>query len=826
MGHSYSYLPGIDGLRAIAVLAVMLFHLDAGLLPGGFSGVDVFFVISGYVVARSLTGRTEESFGRFILGFYSRRIRRIVPALLLCLVLTTLFTVWFIPDSWLSSTTRQVGLFAFFGLSNLALVFYQDDYFSPRAEYNPFVHTWSLGVEEQFYFIFPLLIFIWFRFHRRPGKNRFAPLVSGLIPLLALASLYAAYALGQSRPDWAYYTLPTRFWELAAGVMLAQLQFSKRLPSLAGLPAFICLLLGLTLIGTGYWLADARHFPYPWALLPVAGTLLALWAVSGERSESTPGVSALNIGALRYCGKISYSLYLWHWPVYTLLRWTLGLDTLAGMALALTLTFALAALSYHWIETPVRNAPLLARPAYRAVVLGGLAIALFWTGAGQLFKYRADLSLSQTADTRMWYPYAYPDSQPDAQRSNTLRGYQVFVIGNSHTGAYSTLMSLLEQRQGAKAHLLQTGHCAIGNLLYPITELQGCDNTATHYLNVLRTQARPGDTVFLASLRTHRLSDQWFRTAPNQVLAFSQSAESARKLAAAYRETAAFVVELEKLGLNVLIDAPKPVLQGPPYRCSDWFNRANPVCRGGLDTERTFMEALRAPVMQSMETLAAEFSHVHLWDPLPQLCSDDLCPAFDAAHQPLFFDGDHLSGHGNRVLYPSFEQRVLSLYEACTQCSAEAREALALQTLPPLQPSQRLTFGADTAGVRYLLTGWSYPENWGVWSDGTLAELILPLDSHQVTSVQLEAHPLLGGTLEAQHIGIWLNNIKAGTARLNADSDRQFVVDIPASVRRSLADNPVLKLRLELPNATRPADLGINGDARQLGIGLTALTLR
>lgn len=145
------YIPAIDGIRAIAVLAVMVYHLNASWLPGGFAGVDVFFVISGYVVARSLAGRTNEPFGRFLLGFYSRRIRRIVPALLVCLLATTMLTILFIPESWLSSTTSQVGLYAFFGLSNFALVWFQDDYFSPRAEFNPFVHTWSLGVEEQFY---------------------------------------------------------------------------------------------------------------------------------------------------------------------------------------------------------------------------------------------------------------------------------------------------------------------------------------------------------------------------------------------------------------------------------------------------------------------------------------------------------------------------------------------------------------------------------------------------------------------------------------------------------------------------------------------------
>ncbi len=227
----------------------MLYHLDSSFLPGGFAGVDVFFVISGYVVARSLSGRTGESFGSFLLGFYSRRVRRIVPALVLCLTATALLTVLFIPDSWLSSTTSQVGLYAFFGLSNLALVWFQDDYFSPRAEFNPFVHTWSLGVEEQFYFLFPLLIFLWFRSFRQPKRAPTVIIADALIPALALISLYTAFYMGQHRSDWAYYMLPARFWELAVGVILFQLQAKGRIPNLSRKYAPAILAAGLLLIG-------------------------------------------------------------------------------------------------------------------------------------------------------------------------------------------------------------------------------------------------------------------------------------------------------------------------------------------------------------------------------------------------------------------------------------------------------------------------------------------------------------------------------------------------------------------------------------------------
>ena len=162
-----AYIRGIDGLRALAVIAVMLFHIKPSLLPGGFSGVDVFFVISGYVISGSLVRYSNCNFLDYIIGFYARRIVRIIPALIICLLVVSIVTTLFVPDSWLSSTISKTGLFAFIGLSNYALIWFNDGYFSPRADFNPFTHTWSLGAEEQFYAIFPLIMFVWIKYNER-----------------------------------------------------------------------------------------------------------------------------------------------------------------------------------------------------------------------------------------------------------------------------------------------------------------------------------------------------------------------------------------------------------------------------------------------------------------------------------------------------------------------------------------------------------------------------------------------------------------------------------------------------------------------------------
>jgi len=215
-GAQVAYVPGIDGLRAVAVVAVMVFHLVPWALPGGFVGVDIFFVISGFVVTGSLMRDSALPLPRFVLAFYARRFRRIVPALVACLCTTVVVSVAFIPQAWLSESLRSTALSAFFGFSNFALVATDDGYFAPRSEFNPFTHTWSLAVEEQFYLVFPVLLFLAIS---RP-QTRVASAFRGLFVVLCLASLaWSAWATARA-PSQAYYMLASRFWELGAGSAL------------------------------------------------------------------------------------------------------------------------------------------------------------------------------------------------------------------------------------------------------------------------------------------------------------------------------------------------------------------------------------------------------------------------------------------------------------------------------------------------------------------------------------------------------------------------------------------------------------------------------
>lgn len=323
------YRSDIDGLRALAVLAVILNH--AGLLPGGYLGVDVFFVISGFVITRSLEGETG-SFGGVALRFYARRVKRLLPALALCVAVSAVAICLVDPNPIVSLLT---GIAAMFGGSNLFLFVQATDYFGAPAGLNIFTHTWSLGAEEQFYLLFPAL----FWFQRKWVRE------------LSLLALFVAVVLNVRHPSATFFLV--RFWEIGAGCLLAgRVKIPPILP-LLGLCAVF--LLDRPLMGS----------------VLATGLTSALIVSGGHRFQNHP--------VAVYIGKLSYSLYLWHWPVFILAKWTVGISALT-LPFLLPVVFLLAAGSYHFVEPfrGVKWAPwrVLIFGAFLSVATAGLLVGL------------------------------------------------------------------------------------------------------------------------------------------------------------------------------------------------------------------------------------------------------------------------------------------------------------------------------------------------------------------------------------------------------------------------------------------------------------------
>ncbi len=248
-----SYRPEIDGLRAVAVLAVIINHFNKEILPSGYLGVDIFFVISGFVITSSFSRHSASEFVDFLLGFYARRLRRILPALLVMVVVTGFAIALVDPNP---GTSLLTGITSLFGFSNIYLLSRLTDYFAASTELNVFLHTWSLGVEEQFYLIFPLLVW-WSGFGRgKPFGSR--RLLLALIPLLLISLISFVVLYHRSQPH-AYFLVTSRFWELCSGSLIClasrsrSVAFPWRIPPLlllAGLIAFLFLPLQMAVVAT------------------------------------------------------------------------------------------------------------------------------------------------------------------------------------------------------------------------------------------------------------------------------------------------------------------------------------------------------------------------------------------------------------------------------------------------------------------------------------------------------------------------------------------------------------------------------------------------
>ncbi len=656
------YVPHIDGLRAIAVLSVILYHLNGRLLPGGFAGVDVFFVISGFVVSGSVSRLERISFPRFLEYFYARRLFRIAPALIVCLIVTALALDMFVPPAWLSGTNQKTGLAAFFGLSNFVLATSGNDYFSPRVDYNPFTHTWSLGVEEQFYLVFPALFIFWLRGYK------FAS--SAMVAALCAASFIWSWRLGVSNPNRAFYMLTTRFWELGAGVLLFQVLQRRAEPALPGRIAGAGAVISAVLLIIGLITARPGTTPFPGGILPVAGALGILGFLHGGE----PGVlvTLMTGKPQRFIGRISYSLYLWHWPVFVLFRWTCGLQTMFPDCIALCIVFALSVASYFFVEAPPRRAlKTLALPRFAAVCIGLAAAGLGYGVTTIIWSAQPALSLSTvTRHPGDWYPdgpgfaifadgcavkysrvrisvgdvYVYSRI---GCAGRSVFPHDVFIMGDSHAAAYLAMAKGLVLQSGTRVYLYTVGGCPyLGLLTVPNP---ACLPYQAASLRDMLARVKPGDIVFLPSLRVARIVDEFsFYGLPA-----AQAKMRGADILSGERQAAPILQRMTQTGAEVVLEAPTPMFMSPSFRCADWFDRGNPICVGGTQIGRGDFEALRAPIVAAEAALVAQNPKLRIWDPLPVLCPGRVCFQYDG-QKPLFFDGDHLSAHGDAVLLPSF----------------------------------------------------------------------------------------------------------------------------------------------------------------------------
>ena len=370
------YRADIDGLRALAIIAVIINHYFRDILPSGYLGVDIFFVISGYVITSVLINWRHLSFKDFILDFYQRRIKRLLPALLLCVAVTCMVGFIFIPPSPYFDDSWKTGVYSLFGFSNIYLLRDATDYFGNRAEFNLFTQTWSLGVEEQFYLLFPVLVWLAGFSRRKPGGARNLLFWVGALSVFSVVSFM--FLSNRNNPA-SYFMMTSRFWELGGGC-LAFLLLHKPNPIIQKLkfirPHFF--------FGP---LVAALFIPLSYQIeATVSVVLLAIFLIVSLHPDSMV-YKVLTLRQVVFVGLISYSLYLWHWSVLVISRWTIGIHWWS-VPIQLGTTFLLAFISYRYIERPLRRFVWSANKVTTIIygLSASIGCALLLAGMGIPFK--------------------------------------------------------------------------------------------------------------------------------------------------------------------------------------------------------------------------------------------------------------------------------------------------------------------------------------------------------------------------------------------------------------------------------------------------------
>ncbi|WP_426201004.1 acyltransferase family protein [Pseudomonas sp. TWP3-1] len=618
----------INALRALAVLSVVLYHFGITGFGGGFAGVDVFFVISGFLMTGIICKGLEQQ--RFsILGFYASRARRIIPALLVLCVALLLFGFVFLPLDDFREVIRSIKSSLLFS-SNFMFA-KGGSYFDAPLQENWLLHTWSLSVEWQFYVLYPLLLMVLYKL-LDPQKFRYAVLV------LAGVSFVASVVVTRSDPVFAFYMLPTRAWELLAGglVFLFPLHISKR-------NSVICEGLGLLAIAASVvCFSEQDQWPGYLALLPVLGTVLVIYA-------NTQSVFSNN-KALQFTGTISYSVYLWHWPLVVFL-YTCGLlDSWPHVLGAVIISFALGGLSYYLVESRVKPISSARGTLFKfAGAVVGVVVLSATTAS--LVKAHPDLrfafvDLGQPEYTSKLYTQeCYPNAYAAADCKLGAGEISVILFGDSH--AQSTAAAVQLDNPNAAFSWARGGCPTLQNFQMRDKELEGQCRAFNHDKLKILKDSYAGVPVVLFSRAAlyadpSRGNSYRIRFPDQQHVAFSDAyiAEYAATVCAIAENHPVYIV-------RPIPEMPFSVFKGLNLH-QRIFGDASDISVPLLDYER------RNSIANNAIAVAAKRCNAQVLDPTANLCPDGNCMGSKDG-VPLYFDDNHLVDAGNLQLKGLFK---------------------------------------------------------------------------------------------------------------------------------------------------------------------------
>jgi peptidoglycan/LPS O-acetylase OafA/YrhL len=645
----------VDGLRAVAILLVVGFHVGLPLFEGGFIGVDVFFVISGYLITRNLLRESEGS-GRVALGsFWGRRIRRLVPAMALMLVVTLAIGVAVIPRIDLTAVARQAGSAALY-VSNILFARDASDYFAADVGRSPYLHTWSLGVEEQFYLVWPLLVALGCVLARRRPQALRRVLGIGFSVVL-IVSFVLCVELSRQGSSWAFFGLPARAWEFAAAGLLALVPV--RALDRGRVASTTLAVLGFALLAAATVLLSAdAGYPGARALAPVTATILLVVAGTSVAGPAPPLARALALRPLQWLGRVSYSWYLWHWPFIVLLATWLDDDRVRVRIVAALVALPVAAAAHHLVENPLRFNRRITASLPRTYALGAIATLLALGGTLAVTRYADWKASSEWLDEQLTaaradlrrYDCPSDEVSPsgieycgvgDPKASKT-----VMLIGDSHARHWTAALSEVAERQDLRLVTRWRGDCPAIPVAFVDRGKPQLDRECVQYRD---------DTV--------RLIDELH---PDLVV-ISQSNNYAGEIevdvtgaAVPDAEQAAWIAAYEELldhlgsqGIRVALVRDNPVVVQEPLAC---LSRRRDVA--ACTPSRA--EALRpiARLRDADERMLAQRPDVPTFDLVAVLCDEQTC-AIERDGTLVYSDESHLTEAFTR----SQEPELVSLLE-------------------------------------------------------------------------------------------------------------------------------------------------------------------
>lgn len=652
---SAGFRTDINGLRALAIIPVVAFHAGLMGIPGGFIGVDVFFVISGFLITGMLVREAENS-GRVILGsFWAKRLRRLVPALALVVCVTLPFALLTSSPLVWGSLGRDAAASLTYA-SNILFAVDATDYFADDLSQSPFLHTWSLSVEEQFYVLWPLLVMLAL-LAARNSKFAIRPLLIVFFSVVIGCSLLLSIVLTEYRQGFAFYLLPARAWEFAGGGLLAILPAAVLTRGRAFSGA--CAYSGLAMLVGGFLLIHANHpFPGILAAVPGLGTILIIAAGYGLQEKKNLVARLLDSPTLQWIGTRSYSWYLWHWPAIVLVGVYFQSESVWLKIAAALCSLGLAAFTYKMVENKFRTSARLLSSTKLTFGAAGSTVLVVCFLAGMSMAAAASMT-SREPYAKFAEARAVVSDQSCGMTATSTSGHSlcvmgdvdakqsIMLMGDSHAGHWKAALSTAASENGVRLLVRWMSACPAAGLNVLTSKgnrVRGCPEFQAESLSIVKDE-QPTAVIVSQSVDyagsilspdglqlSEKEQTQLWRTALEQKIS-----------------------ELQGTGATV------GFIEDNPGTVFDSLLCQTRVLAAEKDCTTPRQEASSEPLRAIDAEVVAGAGVSAIFSPIDEICGPDRCRVVTPDGVPIYRDRTHLSEQWTKTQIPRLREFIKSL---------------------------------------------------------------------------------------------------------------------------------------------------------------------